>query len=134
MCYYSTMHSTILQYNADLSPEYAEVCEKLAQTIEQQAPKATSKVWHGHPVWFLAENPIVGYSLLKNGVQLLFWSGQSFTTPGLTPEGSFKAAQIYYKQLSDIDEDKLAAWLREAETVQWDYKNIVKHKGNLDRL
>lgn len=128
------MHSTILQYNADLSPEYVAVCEKLAQIIEEHVPQATSKVWHGHPVWFLVENPIVGYSLLKNGVQLLFWSGQSFTTPGLTPEGSFKAAQIYYKQLSDIDENKLAAWLHEAETVQWDYKNIVKHKGKLERL
>ncbi len=66
-------------------------------------------------------------------MRLLFWSGQSFETPGLKPEGTFKAAEARYIAASDVDRDLLIRWLDEARTVQWDYKNIMKKK-RLDRL
>jgi hypothetical protein len=102
--------------------------------IDKGLPDAMSKVWHAHPVWFLAGNPIVGYSRLKDGVRLMFWSGQSFDAPGLAPTGTFKAAEQRYAQADEIDAQALARWLVEARTVQWDYKNIVKRKGRLERL
>lgn len=85
-------------------------------------------------MWFLDGNPIVGYSKLKDCVRLLFWSGQSFEEDGLKKEGSFKAAEARYTTRDPIDAEKLGRWLAESRNVQWDYKNIVRRKGRLERL
>ena len=84
--------------------------------------------------WFLDGNPIVGYSRLKTCVRLLFWSGQSFDEPDLADEGSFKAAEARYTEADQIDEVALARWLAKARDIQWDYANLVKRKGRLERL
>ena len=97
-------------------------------------PEAENKIWHGHPVWFLEGNPVVGYSKLKGSVRLLFWSGQSFDEEGLQNEGSFKAAEARYTAVGEIDTKMLQHWLAEARDVQWDYKNLVRRKGSLQRL
>lgn len=85
-------------------------------------------------MWFIDENPVVGYSVRKVGVTVLFWSGQSFTHPGLTKEGSFKAAEINYLTIDDVKLSDLRTWLKECKNIQWDYKNIVKNKGKLSRI
>ena len=88
-------------------------------------------------MWFLAGNPVVGYSLRKQGVQLMFWSGMSFAEPNLLPIGNvqkFKAAGITYTTSSELKLAELKRWLRKAKTIQWDYKNIVTRKGKLIRL
>ena len=126
--------TTITDYNAIQSPPDRAICDRLRQIIDAALPDANSKIWHAHPVWFLAGNPIVGYSKLKGPVRLLFWSGQSFKTPGLMVEGTFKAAEKRYTAMTEIDEDALKLWLTEARTIQWDYKNIVRRKGVLERL
>jgi hypothetical protein len=79
-------------------------------------------------------NPIVGYHKLKDCVRLLFWSGQSFDEPELEPEGSFKAAEVRYTSDEQIATKNLKRWLKKAIEIQWDYKNIVKRKGKLERL
>lgn len=127
-------HETIEAYNSAQSGEDRAICEALMRAIDRALPKAESKIWHAHPVWFLDGNPIVGYSKLKGGVRLLFWSGQSFDEPGLKPEGKFKAAEARYAAQSDIDKAALKRWLDAAQRIQWDYKNIVKRKGKLIRL
>jgi hypothetical protein len=70
----------------------------------------------------------------KRGVQLLFWSGQSFDEPGLKPEGKFKAAEAHYADPGEIEPESLQRWLGKARLIQWDYKNIVKRRGVLERL
>ena len=87
-----------------------------------------------HPVWLLDGNPIVGYSKLKDCIRLLFWSGQSFDEPGLEAEGSFKAAEARYTSDDQIAASDLKRWLKKSIEIQWDYKNIVKRKGKLERL
>ena len=72
------MHPDTRQYNEAQAPKDREICQLLAKEIDRSLPKAENRIWHAHPVWFLDDNPIVGYSKLKNGVRLLFWSGQSF--------------------------------------------------------
>ena len=129
-----TIAAEIAAYNHGLSPDECAIGELLARTIDAALPDAENKIWHRHPVWFLEENPIVGYSKLKSCVQLLFWSGQSFEEPGLSPEGSFKAAQARYTSASEVDLVALARWLEKGRTTQWDYKNVVKRKGKLERL
>lgn len=128
------MNKDIQAFNDKQSGDNKAICELLAQEINNVLPEAESKVWHGAPVWFLDGNPIVGYDVLKNCVRLLFWSGQSFDEPGLKHEGSFKAAEARYTSPEQINTDDLQRWLEKSQTIQWDYKNIVKNKGKLDRI
>ncbi len=130
----TTKHTTIAAYNAGQDDKDRLICDELCAIINRALPDAESKIWHGHPVWFLDGNPIVGYSKLKGSVRLLFWSGQSFETPGLAVEGTFKAAEARYTDLAQLNPNALISWLYEARTIQWDYKNIVKRKGRLERL
>lgn len=128
------MDASIEAYNRAQDEAAAPVCAKLALEIDRALTSATSKVWHGGPVWFLEGNPVVGYWVRKGGVQLLFWSGQSFDEPGLEPEGKFKAAQRRYGAAKDVKVGELRRWLRAARTIQWDYKNIAKRRGQLEKL
>ncbi len=124
----------IVAYNAEQEPASRAVCEVLSSEVQRGLPEAEGKIWHRHPVWFLEGNPIVGYSKLKDCVRLLFWSGQSFDQAGLQPEGKFKAAGARYTALEEGDIERLHRWLEKARQIQWDYKNIVKRKGKLERL
>ena len=128
------MVQTIDAFHRALAPQDRRICDRLRALIDTGLPEARAKIWHRHPVWFLNDNPIVGYSRLKDGVRCLFWSGQSFPTPGLTPSGSFMAAEIRFVSVEQIDADTFALWLGEAREIQWDYANIVKRKGRLVRL
>lgn len=128
------MYSDIPSYNNAQSSADKQICEKLYLEINTALPEAESKIWHGHPVWFLDGNPIVGYHKLKSCVRLLFWSGQSFDDVGLEKEGSFKAAEARYTSVDQTDLTDLRRWLKKARDIQWDYKNIVKRKGVLERL
>lgn len=128
------MPSDIVAYNAKQTTPYKQICTKLKNIISAELKTAESKVWHASPVWFIDGNPIVGYAVRKNGVQLLFWSGQSFKHTPLHVEGTFKAAQMYYTDVSDIKVTALRSWLKQAKRIQWDYKNIVKNKGKLNKI
>lgn len=128
------MHPEVQAYNDAQLPTDRDTCNVLAGIIDQQLPNAENKIWHRHPVWFLDGNPIVGYSKLKDSVRLLFWSGQSFDEPALQAEGTFKAAEARYTAAGQISTDDLKRWLQKAEAIQWDYKNLVKRKGKLERL
>jgi hypothetical protein len=123
---------TISKYNNLQTNPAKEICKFLELQIRMHLNGATSKIWHGAPVWFIDDNPVVGYWVRKNGeVQLLFWSGQSFDEERLKPEGSFKAAEIRYSELKQVHTTHLKRWLKKAKNIQWDYKNIVKRKGVL---
>jgi hypothetical protein len=122
------------EYHKGLSPADQTICDTLRSAIDAQLTGAEAKIWHGHPVWFLGGNPVVGYSRLKDGIRLLFWIGQTFEEPGLTAEGKFKAADVRYADAAQIILSELRRWLEKAETIQWDYKNIVKRKGVLLRI
>ena len=128
------MNKDVQAYNDSESPNDKAICNLLADEIDSNLPEAANKIWHAHPVWFLEGNPIVGYSKLKNCIRLLFWSGQSFEEEGLQPEGKFKAAEARYTSVEQIDKEDLRRWLEKSKKIQWDYKNIVKRKGVLERL
>ena len=111
------------------------ICERLQAEISAGLSEAENKVWHAHPVWFLDGNPIAGYSKLKAGVRLMFWSGVDFNEPSLSPgTGKFKDASITYASVDDIDSAELARWLEKSRNIQWDYKNLIKRKGRLERI
>jgi len=128
------MNKDIKAYNNAQTAANKKICNTLAEEINLHLPEAENKIWHAHPVWFLDGNPVVGYSKMKDSVRLLFWSGQSFDEEGLENEGSFKAAESRYTSIDEINKKDLKRWLKKARDIQWDYKNIVKRKGVLERL
>ena len=128
------MNKDVQAYNNAESASDKAICNLLANEIDSNLPAAENKIWHAHPVWFLDGNPIVGYSKLKNCIRLLFWSGQSFDEAGLQPEGKFKAAEARYTSVDQINKEDLKRWLEKSKEIQWDYKNIVKRSGVLERL
>ena len=129
------MNAEISAYNSLLSPQDQELCDFLAHQIDLELGNSESKIWHRHPVWFLQGNPIVGYSKQKKGIRLMFWSGADFEEESLNVRGNkFKDASIFYTDISEIDPSALTQWLQKAIIIQWDYKNIVKRKGKLERI
>jgi hypothetical protein len=128
------MNKDVQDYNEAQSTENRAICDILAREINRNLPEAENKIWHAHPVWFLDGNPVAGYSKLKDSIRLLFWSGQSFDEASLKKEGSFKAAEIRYTNSDQINLDDLKRWLEKSRQIQWDYKNIVKRKGRLEKL
>ncbi len=128
------MHPDTAKYNQALAPAHREICELLAKEIDRGLSEAENKIWHAHPVWFLDGNPVVGYGKLKDCVRLLFWSGQSFEEDALKKEGNFKAAEVRYTSADQVNREDLKRWLVKAREIQWDYKNIVRRKGRLERL
>lgn len=128
------MNPDITAYNKTQTKEDKAICDLLATEIDKNLPKAENKIWHAHPVWFLDGNPIVGYSKLKGCIRLLFWSGQSFEEEGLEKEGTFKAAEKRYTSVDEVNTKDLKRWLKKAKEIQWDYKNLIKRKGKLERL
>lgn len=129
------MNSEIQTYNEQMDELEQQICNELADSIDSELPQATSKIWHRHPVWFLDENPIVGYSKQKKGIRLMFWSGADFEEPGLNVlGGKFKDASVFFNSPEEINKTDLKRWLKKSTEIQWDYKNIVKRKGKLERL
>ncbi len=129
------MSKEIQAFNQSQATEEKAICTLLYKEINKNLSEAASKIWHGHPVWFLESNPVVGYSKQKAGIRLMFWSGVDFDEKDLKPgTGKFKDASIVYTEAGQIDREALKRWLEKARNIQWDYKNVVKRKGKLERI
>lgn len=65
----------------------------------------------------------------------MFWSGKSFQEEKLNVEGDkFQDASIFFNDKTEINEVDLKRWLKKSVEIQWDYKNLVKRKGELIKL
>jgi uncharacterized protein YdhG (YjbR/CyaY superfamily) len=127
------MNAEIQEYNNSL--EEVELCNCLATLIDINLKNAENKIWHSHPVWFLNGNPIVGYSKQKKGIRFMFWSGADFEEPGLNVRGDkFKDASIFYNSLEEVNTTDIERWLEKSVQIQWDYKNLIKRKGRLEKI
>jgi hypothetical protein len=130
-----SLNPSIQTYNTQLTSAEGVLCDALMNIIDTELTEAESKIWHGHPVWFIEGNPIVGYSKQKAGIRLMFWSGADFDEEHLNVRGQkFKDASIFYNDIEDVNPESLVRWLKKSREIQWDYKNIVKRKGQLERL
>ncbi len=129
------MNKEIQAYNDKQATDDKEICDRLAIIIDHELTESENKIWHAHPVWFLEGNPIVGYSKQKKGIRLMFWSGADFEEENLSVKGGkFKDASIFYNSISEIETTHLNRWIKKSKEIQWDYKNIVKRKGKLEKL
>src|SRR5260221_3112773 len=123
----------IAHYAKTQTSGQAAICGALRAEIDAVLSKATSKIWHAMPVWFIGENPVVGYKAAPKHVNLLFWSGQSFAEPALKPLGKFQAAQIQFTEIAQIAQiapTALLRWLKKASKDIWDYhSHFTTHKA-----
>lgn len=104
----------IAAYARAQTPAFRDICEVLSSLIDKALPKAASKVWHGSPVWFIDENPVVGYSTTAKAVKLLFWNGRVFDRPEFKPVGKYGAAEVVFLSVDDLDEQTIRGWLQRA--------------------
>ncbi len=129
------VHPDILKYNETQEPSDQELCNLLAREIDQNLPGSENRIWHAHPVWFLDGNPTVGYSKQNPGIRLMFWSGADFEEPGLNVVGKkFKDASVFFKNVSEIKKTDLRRWLKKSLETQWNNKDIVRHRGHLEKM
>lgn len=105
---------------------FRAMCSTLRALIDAALPGATSKVWHGSPVWFVDDNPVVGYSTSAKTVNLLFWNGQALGEPELQPVGKYGAAQAKFAAPDEIDSDVIRRWLRKAGANVFDSRAFFK--------
>ena len=129
------MKKDIKAYHDKQADSDKKIFDLLYKEINKTLTEAENKMWHAHPVWFLDGNPIVGYSKLKDCIRLMFWSGMGFQEDQLKAgTGKFEDASIRYTDIDQINTNDLKRWLEKSREIQWDYKNIVKRKGKLERL
>jgi hypothetical protein len=99
---------------------FRTICELLRELIDRALPEARSKVWHGSPVWFIDDNPVVGYDARATTVNLVFWNGHAFGEAGLRPVGKYRAAQAAFGAAAEIDPKVIRRWLRKARSDVFD--------------
>src|SRR5262245_37265296 len=107
-------------------PAFRAMCNLLRQLIDSALPKASSKVWHGSPVWFTDDNPVVGYNAAAKTVNLLFWNGRAFDEPDLQPVGKYQAAQAMFRDVAEIDAKTIRRWLKKARSDVFDSRAFFK--------
>lgn len=131
----STTAKTVSEYNELMSGKEWEICSTLYKLISVNLVGAENKIWHGSPVWFIDGNPIVSYSKQKAGIKLMFFSGADFDEPEFKMgSGKFKDASVTYTDAAQVNHNDIKRWLTLARDIQWDYKNIVKRRGELVKL
>jgi hypothetical protein len=116
----------IVAYSQAQSPAFQTMCDLLRELIDTALPKATSKVWHGSPVWFIDDNPVVGYNATAKAVKVLFWNGQALEEPALKPVGKYRAAQAVFSDAAEIDPQVIRRWLKKAKSDVFDSKAFFK--------
>jgi len=129
-----TNTSDIMKYMRVQKDPFRSISNLLVIEINDALPQSTSKIYYSFPVWFIKENPIVGFKVTKNDVNLLFWSGKSFGEPDLIPVGKYKAAQIKYWNIKEMKKIDIRRWLKKSKSIIWDYKNIRDNEGRLLRI
>ena len=116
----------VAAYSQAQPPAFRTVCDLLRELIDRALPKANSKVWHGSPVWFIDDNPVVGYNATAKTVNLLFWNGQAFHEAGLRRVGKYRAAQATFGDATEIDPKVIRRWLKKAKSDVFDSKAFFK--------
>jgi len=113
----------IAAYARAQTPAFRTICDLLRGLIDAALPKATSKVWHGSPVWFMGENPVVGYSANRKAVNLLFWNGRALGEESFEPVGKYGAAEAVFTEAAGIDRKEVRRWL------EWAGGNVFDSVG-----
>ena len=90
-----------------------------SEIIASELPDATTKLYHGIPVWCVGDQPTVGLKPAKAHLSVLFFQGQKIpdATGRLVASGSFELASVKLADPGDLDEAALRAWVRAARAI-----------------
>jgi hypothetical protein len=111
------------------TPEHGDICRRLVAEIRRCLPMSSARLYHGSPAWFIDDNAVVGVSVTaKSGVALLFWNGQAFKDPALIAVGQFKAAQLRFQSVDQVNTKTLRRLLNKAAKNIWDFASIRKQR------
>jgi hypothetical protein len=111
------------------TPDHGDICRRLVAEIRRCLPKSTARLYHGSPAWFIGENAVVGVGVkAKAGVTLLLWNGQTFKDQALIPVGQFKAAQLSFQAVGQVNTMMLRRLLKKAGKDVWDFASIRKER------
>jgi hypothetical protein len=77
-------------------------------------------------VWFIGDNPVVGYNATKTTVNLLFWNGQAFDEGGLKAVGKNRAAQAVFTDVEHIDPKVIGRWLEKSKADVFDSRSFYQ--------
>jgi hypothetical protein len=93
---------------------------RLTGIIDAELPDATTKLYHGIPVWCVGDEPTVGIKPAKAHVSVLFFRGQKIpdATGKLVASGSFEMASVKLASAADLDEEALRAWVHAAKKLE----------------
>ena len=127
----SDAREAIAAYAKAQAPALAAICDRLQPEINKGIPSATSKIWHGSPVWFVGENPVVGYSVRQKSVDLMFWSGQLFDEPLLQAVGKDKATRVSFQDEADINPPTCVVCLRKLARSYSTMWRCMRESGRL---
>ena len=111
--------ATIEEYIAGLEPPNDVIAEALRAHIDTGLPEADSKVWHGHPVWMINDQPVAGFKAYPSSVTFMLWRGQSVNddTETLQASGSADMATLKIADTDGFDGEALDDWLRQAREL-----------------
>src|SRR5882757_11438767 len=103
---------TVAEYVDTVPESLRAVAAQLTAIIDAGLPHATSRVYHGHPVW-LDATPVAGYKAYSKHVTFMLWAGQDIDDPTgrLQATGSQLMASVRLTSVDDVDKDTFAAWL-----------------------
>ena len=92
--------------------------------LNAELPDATTKLYHGIPVWCVGDQPTVGIKPAKAHLSVLFFRGQRVVeklgqdeTGKLVASGSFELASVKLASAADLDEASLRTWVRAAREI-----------------
>jgi hypothetical protein len=96
----------------------------VAGILDSELPDATTKLYHGIPVWCVGDEPTIGIKPAKAHLSVLFFQGQRLldgaradATGRLVASGSFEMASVKLASPEDLDEDALRGWVRAAKVL-----------------
>jgi len=101
-------------YSQQHKPDLEAVFDALRAEITAALPQAASRIWHGAPVWFIEDYPVVGYSLKAGKASLLFWNGRALGEPTLKPVGKHFAAEWVFATVAELERAAIRRALRKA--------------------
>jgi hypothetical protein len=96
----------------------------VSDVIGSELPDATTKLYHGIPVWCVGDQPTVGLKPARAHLSVLFFRGQRIldgqgqdATGKLVASGSFELASVKLASTDDLDETALRTWVRAAKDI-----------------
>jgi hypothetical protein len=97
----------------------SELQAAASDIIGSELPGATTKLYHGIPVWCVGDHPTIGLKPAKAHLSVLFFRGQKIpdATGTLVASGSFEMASVKLTSAADLDEAALRSWVRAAKAI-----------------